>query len=331
MSSVNDYSMLSRGDVIKTFRKKAGLKQMDLAYFVDKHEKTICRYESNSVNIPDKVFYEIGYVLNIPHDILLQFPNFERNDEDIPVERKKIKDMTKGDFIRAKRYEADMTQRELGSLVNMSCCVISEFENNRRDININKFNLLCAALGVDEKEKEKFLLNGGKSISRQLNCDTTNMTKGEFIRVKRKKAGITQIELASLVNMTNSALSDFENNKRNIGINNFNLLCDALDIDEKEKDEFLQNERKKIIEQLNNIFPCDISNMTIGEKILYLRMLNNLTIPQLAEKSGVSVTGIRKIESSIVTPRNNTIIKLSKALGVDLNSDLHCVKNLNIN
>lgn len=241
MSSVNDYSMLSRGDLIKTFRKKAGLKQKDLAYFVDKHEKTICRYESNSVNIPDKVFYEIGYVLNIPQDILLQSPKFERNDEDIPVERKKIKDMT----------------------------------------------------------------------------------KGEFIRAKRKEAGITQIELASLVNMTNSALSDFENNKRNIGINKFNLLCAALDIDEKEKDEFLQNERKKIIEQLNKIFPCDISNMTIGEKVLYLRMLKNLTISQLAEMSDVSISGIRKIESSVIAPRNNTIIKLSKALGVDLNSDLH--------
>lgn len=227
----------------------------------------------------------------------------------------------KGEFIRDKRKKAGITQRKLASLVHLSNSTISAFENNKQNISVNNFNLLCDTLDAIEKEKVEFLQNRNNKISEQ-----ANKSKGEFIRDKRKKAGITQLKLASLVNMDNSTLSAFEINKRNIGINNFNLLCDALNVDEKEKEDFLQNERKRILEQLNKVFPCDTTNMTIGEKVLYFRVLNNLTQAQLAKMSDIPARRIKYFENNIVTPRKETIIRLSKALGVDLNGSLHCVK-----
>jgi transcriptional regulator with XRE-family HTH domain len=55
----------------------------------------------------------------------------------------------------------------------------------------------------------------------------------------------------------------------------------------------------------------------IGDKLRDLRKRAMLTQPQLAEKSGVGVTTIVRIERNQVEPQGRTIRKLADALDVD--------------
>ena len=56
----------------------------------------------------------------------------------------------------------------------------------------------------------------------------------------------------------------------------------------------------------------------IGKRIKYIREQKNLTQEKLAEKSGLSLDYIGKIEVSINKPGLRALIKISKALDVDI-------------
>jgi len=56
----------------------------------------------------------------------------------------------------------------------------------------------------------------------------------------------------------------------------------------------------------------------IGTKIKELRLLKGLTQEELADKTGLSVRTIQRIESGEVDPRTYTLNALADALGVDL-------------
>ena len=55
----------------------------------------------------------------------------------------------------------------------------------------------------------------------------------------------------------------------------------------------------------------------IGEKLRDTRKRKLLTQAQLAERSGVGIATIIRIERNQVEPRGSTIRKLAEALGVD--------------
>lgn len=56
------------------------------------------------------------------------------------------------------------------------------------------------------------------------------MTMGEMIKAARKKAGLTQKELADRLGITNSTISAFERDKTNMKQSTLLKICDALDI-----------------------------------------------------------------------------------------------------
>ena len=62
----------------------------------------------------------------------------------------------------------------------------------------------------------------------------------------------------------------------------------------------------------NNIY------LEIGKKIKHLREGKNLTQEKLAEKTGLSLDYIGKIEVNINKPGLRALIKISKALEVDI-------------
>ena len=55
----------------------------------------------------------------------------------------------------------------------------------------------------------------------------------------------------------------------------------------------------------------------IGDKLREIRKRALLTQQQLADKSGVGVTTIIRVERNQVEPQSRTIRKLAKALGVE--------------
>lgn len=56
--------------------------------------------------------------------------------------------------------------------------------------------------------------------------------------------------------------------------------------------------------------------MTIGEKIKQVRLRENLTQKQLAEKCGMADSAIRKYESGKITPKFGTVKKIADALNI---------------
>jgi len=55
----------------------------------------------------------------------------------------------------------------------------------------------------------------------------------------------------------------------------------------------------------------------LGQKIKILRKLQNLTQESLADKAGISLNYLGKIEIAMNKPRLQTIFKLAEVLGVD--------------
>lgn len=58
--------------------------------------------------------------------------------------------------------------------------------------------------------------------------------------------------------------------------------------------------------------------MNIGEKIRKIRKENKLTIVELAEITGLSKTTISDTETGKTNPSNDTILKIAKALNIDV-------------
>ena len=55
----------------------------------------------------------------------------------------------------------------------------------------------------------------------------------------------------------------------------------------------------------------------IGNKLKWARMSNALTQAQLAERAGVTIATVARIERDEVEPHMTTVRKLSDALGVE--------------
>lgn len=62
----------------------------------------------------------------------------------------------------------------------------------------------------------------------------------------------------------------------------------------------------------------DMFYQNLGKRIKYLREKAHLTQEKLAEKSGISLDYLGKIEVKINKPGLKTLLKLSKALGVEM-------------
>lgn len=59
--------------------------------------------------------------------------------------------------------------------------------------------------------------------------------------------------------------------------------------------------------------------MVISKNIKYLRKKNNLTLRELAEKSGLTFGAIGNLERGVIKdPHISTVIKLSKVLNISI-------------
>jgi transcriptional regulator with XRE-family HTH domain len=63
-----------------------------------------------------------------------------------------------------------------------------------------------------------------------------------------------------------------------------------------------------------------MSSNTIGHYIRWKREAKNLGIKELAERSGLSGTGLYLIEMGLRTPRADTLARIAKALNSSMDS-----------
>ena len=56
--------------------------------------------------------------------------------------------------------------------------------------------------------------------------------------------------------------------------------------------------------------------MAFGDRLKLARKKAGMTMRELAEQTGISATAVSKFERSVITPRQSTVLRLAKALGV---------------
>jgi len=60
-----------------------------------------------------------------------------------------------------------------------------------------------------------------------------------------------------------------------------------------------------------------VDTLTLGETLSLLRRRKVLTLEELANEAGVTVSTLSRLENDLQTPRPSTLRKVAKALGVD--------------
>lgn len=107
------------------------------------------------------------------------------------------------------REEKELKQNELASILNVKQVNISNWENNKEIIPLNKLNAYSNYFNVNLDYIAK--LSDNKTSTKKINLD--KKTIGNNLKALRKEFNITQEELASLLNTSHSTISAYETGK----------------------------------------------------------------------------------------------------------------------
>jgi transcriptional regulator with XRE-family HTH domain len=113
---------------------------------------------------------------------------------------------------------AGMTQKGLADALDMSKASMSKMENGTRCVSMSQLEKIASVLGV----KAADLLEGNR---------VGELTTGQRIKLARKKAGLTQAELAARLNIPYQELGQWELDHRNPKKENIAKIAAALGID----------------------------------------------------------------------------------------------------
>ncbi len=107
------------------------------------------------------------------------------------------------------REEKELKQNELASILNVKQVNISNWENNKEIIPLNKLNAYSNYFNINLDYIAK--LSDNKTSTKKINLD--KKTIGNNLKALRKEFNITQEELASLLNTSHSTISAYETGK----------------------------------------------------------------------------------------------------------------------
>lgn len=107
------------------------------------------------------------------------------------------------------REEKELKQNELASILNVKQVNISNWENTKEIIPLNKLNAYSNYFNVNLDYIAK--LSDNKTSTKKINLD--KKTIGNNLKALRKEFNITQEELASLLNTSHSTISAYETGK----------------------------------------------------------------------------------------------------------------------
>ena len=116
---------------------------------------------------------------------------------------------------------------------------------------------------------------------------------GEIIAQKRKEMGLTQVELAEKMYVTDKAVSKWERNLANPDIQSINKLAEILNISVNELLTAPKAQKNKEIEVILQLIFKAVA-LAMGVALLVLSILNEIDL-----KTGFSLTGVAIISLSI--------------------------------
>lgn len=178
------------GELIKLYRKKAGLTQKDLSNKLNyKDNHIISLYETGKKSPQIKALVDIANVLNIDLSYL------------------KLDNLSLGEKVRYLREYNGYTQLAFSKKVRISNAELSKIEKNILIPTNDMINKISQGLEMSRDELINFSLNAK-------NNQKVDVYTGEKIRYYRIKTNLTQKELGEKVGISESYISLFEVNKR---------------------------------------------------------------------------------------------------------------------
>lgn len=124
--------------------------------------------------------------------------------------------------------------------------------------------------------------------------------RGEKIRALREERGYTLEDLARRAQLSLSYLSEIERGSKRPSLKTINKLAEALNVS---KTRFIEGDPGG-------------QGLSLGEKVRIVRSSKNMSLGELAQKAGISVSYLSEIERGTVNPSLGTLKKLAEALCV---------------
>lgn len=151
------------------------------------------------------------------------------------------------------------------------------------------------------------------------------MTKfNERLKILRKEANLSQEELAKKIGVSKSSVNMYERGEREPGFETLEAIADCFNADMdfllgksdcKNRYEWAKCKAVQIPTATNIIPMPDMNDMSMNEKIRYLRKLNGLTLEEVGNAVGVGKSTVRKWENGdIENMRRDKIASLAAAL-----------------
>lgn len=108
------------------------------------------------------------------------------------------------------RESKDMTQKQMGNILGVSRTAISQWENNKEIIPLDKLNIYANYFNVS-LDYIVGITNDKKCSNKNDNIDKTIV--GSRIKKLREKLNLTQIDIAKMLNTSHSTINAYENGK----------------------------------------------------------------------------------------------------------------------
>lgn len=107
------------------------------------------------------------------------------------------------------RDEAKLNQEDMAEILKVSQSNYSRWENGRELIPLSKLNLLCNHFRVSMD----YVIGITRNSKANKKSEFNNEIIGQRLKEFRKANGITQVDLANILNTTQSTISAYESGK----------------------------------------------------------------------------------------------------------------------
>jgi transcriptional regulator with XRE-family HTH domain len=191
-----------------------------------------------------------------------------------------------GNKLRSVRTSRDLTLDQVSSQLGVTPSYLSEIERGNKIPSLKVLCDLSTYLDLPSGFLRDVLEDPGDEVK----------SFGEMLKGRREELDMTRDELARAIGWPRTYIETVESDNKKV------------------PEKFLSDLGKAL--QFPGAFFELSASEEVGKKVKFFRSDKGLTQEELAEKSGLSTSLVSKIEREQVKPSLQTLVKLSKALGV---------------
>ncbi len=282
------------GQFIRARRLELGLKQTLLAIKAGLTQRAVSRFEiGENEYLSDEQLHQLASVLQV---------RVEELQKRIRAKHIAQPKTELGKLIRSRREELGLSILEFAKKMEMTIEKVETLEiRYRPTICYALIKPLANALRLDISVLARFGSRNQKQTKSKL---------GQLVRTRRKELGMTAVMLAEKLCVSKQFVSQIEFGKCPLSEGNemIERLAQILELEASTLEALRPKRRLKQKE----------GKTALGKFVISERLKLGLSLEKLAQKAGVSIPTILKIERKIYRPGNRIMVKLFEALGCEI-------------